>query len=159
MVSLESYILEKGYANGSIFATAGYSHNSISSFRWSTLGQPLTYSKWLPGQEPPEDCNLSLQLIDGELYMIRTWDFDQYYICEYRTNWRRVWIFLNRPSVFVVCMLLLCVFIIILPCRRNKKTKDVENLKNLRYRFNKPFNLKNKDGTPSEWGNSNTLLC
>lgn len=131
MANLEKYILAKGYANGSVFATSGHSYNSISAFHWSTLGQPLTYNKWLPGHEPPKECNLSLQLIDGELYMIRTWDYDRYYICEYRTYWRVLWIFFCHPAVFFVGVLILCLIIVLVPTKKKKQAKDLESVKYL----------------------------
>ncbi|KAH8274061.1 hypothetical protein KR044_009427 [Drosophila immigrans] len=82
MIQLEHYIRSKGYANGSIFATSGHSYDSEYPFKWEALDQVLTYKKWLSGEEPLADCNLSLQLIDSELYMTRTWGYNQYYICE-----------------------------------------------------------------------------
>ncbi|KAH8415014.1 hypothetical protein KR215_011054 [Drosophila sulfurigaster] len=72
MMLLQIYVSSKGYPNGSIFSTSGHSYNSEYPFKWHALGESLTYKKWLAGDAPPLDCNLSLQLIDSELYMIRT---------------------------------------------------------------------------------------
>ncbi|KAL7739884.1 hypothetical protein ACLKA6_003372 [Drosophila palustris] len=82
MLQLQNYILAGGYANGSTFGTSGHSYDSEHPFKWEALDQRLIYTKWLQGEEPPADCNLSLQLVDSELYMIRSWGYDQFYICE-----------------------------------------------------------------------------
>lgn len=126
---LELYIRDKGFANGSIFSTSGHSFDSDPPFHWATLSQPVTYDKWLPGHEPPQPCYLSLQLVDGELYMIRSWGYDQYYICEYRGFLRRLWIFINRPIVFALLMALLCVVILLISSKGKHLKSNVDNTK------------------------------
>lgn len=87
----------------------------------------MTCDKWLPGHDPQQQCYLSLQLIDGELYMVRSNGYDPYYICEYRGFLRRVWIFINRPIAFVGFMTLLCVVILLIPCRGKHPKSNVDS--------------------------------
>ncbi|KAH8377661.1 hypothetical protein KR093_006543 [Drosophila rubida] len=77
MLHLQQYILSKQYANGSVFSTSGSSYYSDNPFKWEALDEGLNYTKWLPGEAPPPACNLGLQLVNSELYMIRTWGYDQ----------------------------------------------------------------------------------
>ncbi|XP_034472394.1 uncharacterized protein LOC117780101 [Drosophila innubila] len=125
MLQLQDYILSKGYANGSTFGTSGHSYDSENPFKWEALDQRLTYTKWLPGEAPPADCNLSLQLIDSELYMIRSWGYDPYYICEYTTPWRRMQTYFHQWKfhILVLSLLLAIVFI----SSHKTKTKDISN--------------------------------
>lgn len=125
--NLEQYILSKGFANGTKFSTSGHSYDSDSQFHWATLGQPITYSKWHFRYQPPMECYLSLQLIDGELYMIRSWGYDPYYICEYRGFWRGAWIFINCRFVFIVSMILMCLVIFLISCRKKKLMSNVDD--------------------------------
>ncbi|KAH8403334.1 hypothetical protein KR222_010936 [Zaprionus bogoriensis] len=70
MRNLQNYILSKGYANGSIFGTSAHSYNSEGRFKWEVFDEPVAFFNWLSGEAPAPDCNLSLQLIDSQLYMM-----------------------------------------------------------------------------------------
>lgn len=122
MLQLQSYILSKGYANGSTFSTSGHSFDSENPFKWEALDQTLTYTKWLPAEAPLDDSNLSLQLIDSELYMVRSWGYDQFYICEYTTVWRRIQMFFHQFKYhFLIFTLILGIMFLMTPHKEKSK--------------------------------------
>ncbi|XP_062128209.1 uncharacterized protein LOC133840415 [Drosophila sulfurigaster albostrigata] len=114
MMLLQIYVSSKGYPNGSIFSTSGHSYNSEYPFKWHALGESLTYKKWLAGDAPPLDCNLSLQLIDSELYMIRTWGYNKYYICEKTTFWDYTQACFRQSGTIIISMSIFFLLLFIL---------------------------------------------
>lgn len=90
MNALLKYILDRGYKNGTKFVTSGHNFLTPSPFKWEALQEPVTYSKWLPGDGPVHSSFLSLQLINSELFMVTSTSFDRYFICEYETAYMKL---------------------------------------------------------------------
>ncbi|EDW57729.1 uncharacterized protein [Drosophila virilis] len=129
LIELEHYILAQGYANGSMFSTSGHSFESEYPFKWSALGKSLTYTKWLPGEGPPLNSFLSLQLVNSELFMVTSWGFDQFYICEYETI--SVWLVTNLYNPFYsILVILILVFLYTLIKRKRAVPEEEQLLKN-----------------------------
>lgn len=129
LIELEHYILAQGYPNGSMFSTSGHSFESEYPFKWSALGKSVTYTKWLPGEGPPLNSFLSLQLVNSELFMVTSWGFDQFYICEYETI--GVWLVTNLYNPFyLILVILILVFLYTLIKKKRAVPEEEQLLKN-----------------------------
>ncbi|KRF98238.1 uncharacterized protein Dwil_GK28181 [Drosophila willistoni] len=112
MSHLQDYIVSKGYANGSTFATSGNSFESENPYSWDSSGKTLEFTKWLPSEKLPIDKSyLSLVLIDSEIYMIRSEGYDDNYICESMTIWERIRFEIKRQFSAEVAIALILLFI------------------------------------------------
>ncbi|XP_064547632.1 uncharacterized protein LOC135434841 [Drosophila montana] len=126
MIELESYIMGRGYPNGSLFSTSGHSFESEYPFKWSALGKSLTYTKWLPNEGPPLNSFLSLQLVNSELFMVTSWGFDQFYICEYETM--GVWLVTNLYNPFYLILVSLILVFLLLTIKKKRAIPEEEQL-------------------------------
>ncbi|XP_032595264.1 uncharacterized protein LOC6566997 isoform X1 [Drosophila grimshawi] len=112
MIELQDYLVAKGYANGSTFSTSGHNFNQENPFSWDALKQRFNYSKWLPNEEPRLKGFVGLQLIGKELFMFRSWGYDQFYICEENSILQKLWLLLDSVYTLIfitfVLVLLIC---------------------------------------------------
>lgn len=112
---LEQYVLSKGYAEGTTFATSGHSFRTAPDFWWDGADEAVTLNRWLPGkQKPSKKSYLSLQLINSTLYMLESFGQDDYFICEYTFSAPRVWMSLNESTRIIVLLALMLISVCML---------------------------------------------
>ncbi|SPP85508.1 uncharacterized protein LOC117587968 [Drosophila guanche] len=132
--ALEEYVSSKDFADGSTFATSGHSFDADMPYSWEGVKQPLTFTRWMPGEEKPLfKSYLSLVLSNSSLYMRQTFGYDNYYICEYQTPLLSIWLSLNKVNLVVLlCLILILIYLLIFGKRRktgsSAKAVDKEKL-------------------------------
>ncbi|XP_034666619.1 uncharacterized protein LOC117900376 [Drosophila subobscura] len=132
--ALEEYVSSKDFDDGSTFATSGHSFDADMPYSWEGVKQPLSFTRWMPGEEKPLfKSYLSLVLSNSSLYMRQTFGYDNYYICEYQAPLLTIWLSLNKLNLVVLlCLILILIRLLIFQdrgkTRASAKAVDKEKL-------------------------------